>query len=342
MEIKQIKYIGEQTLSYVIGKCKATFALITHTHTSEEIGADAAGSAASALGLANEYTNEKVAEITSGDTVVKESEHSSTADTATNAEHAVNAEHATSADTATTADSATKATQDGNGNVITDVYETKTDANEKLTEAKTHTDTLSEQVAYINEEDNENIANPDVSASEITVDSALSETSTNPVQNKVVTAKLKELEGNCGGGSSGGEDNFIKILLIDIYRNDEETMLEWYIDNVYQGENINAKTIYDYYIKGYKIEVLYNGLYLIKNTILKNEYDGNVDYEVSFKSLLTDTGSYTSAPIKISFNNEDFNIDEIEVQGIRLMSGEGQIYLLKIENGEIKLFPQNY
>lgn len=134
MEIKQIKYIGEKTLSYVIEKCKATFALITHKHTAEEVGADASGSAASALGLSNQYTDEKVAEITSGDTVVKESEHSSTADTATNAENAVNAEHATSADTATTADSATKATQDASGNIITDTYETKEDAIAKFDE----------------------------------------------------------------------------------------------------------------------------------------------------------------------------------------------------------------
>ena len=54
MEIKEIKYLGEQAVSYLIEKCKATFALITHTHTAEEVGADASGSAAAALALANE------------------------------------------------------------------------------------------------------------------------------------------------------------------------------------------------------------------------------------------------------------------------------------------------
>lgn len=47
--------------------------------------------------------------------------------------------------------------------------------------------------------------------SDITVDSALSETSTNPVQNKVVTAKFKDIEnaisGLGGGSSSGGSSS---------------------------------------------------------------------------------------------------------------------------------------
>ena len=54
------------------------------------------------------------------------------------ADSAKSVKHATSADSAT---SATKATQDASGNVITSTYETKTDANAKLTEAKSYTDT---------------------------------------------------------------------------------------------------------------------------------------------------------------------------------------------------------
>lgn len=139
MEINKIKYFGEAAASYLIEKCKATFALITHKHTAEEVGADASGSASAALALANEYTDEQLSSLSTGDVVVKESEHSSTADTATNAENATNAEHATSADTATTANSAIKAEQDGNGNVIADTYETKADAQVKydtIVEAK--------------------------------------------------------------------------------------------------------------------------------------------------------------------------------------------------------------
>lgn len=53
---------------------------------------------------------------------------------ASKADTAINANHATSAD------SATKATQDGNGKVIADTYETKSDATAKLNAAKGYTD----------------------------------------------------------------------------------------------------------------------------------------------------------------------------------------------------------
>ena len=98
----------------------------------------------------HEELSEAIENITTGDIVVKESEHSSTAehsvsaDTATEATHAASSDHATSAENAehaTTADEATKAIQDGNGNVITDTYETKEDAQAKLEEAKLYTDT---------------------------------------------------------------------------------------------------------------------------------------------------------------------------------------------------------
>ena len=52
---------------------------------------------------------------------------------------------------------------------------------------------LSTNVAYINKEDNENIENPDIAASSVIIDSALSRTSANPVQNKVITEKFSEI-----------------------------------------------------------------------------------------------------------------------------------------------------
>lgn len=51
----------------------------------------------------------------------------------------------------------------------------------------------SAQVAYINETDNEIIENPNIETSDVIIDPALSETSTNPVQNKVITEKFSEL-----------------------------------------------------------------------------------------------------------------------------------------------------
>ena len=80
--------------------------------------------------------NSSITNITSGTTVVKKAEHATTADSATTANSA------TTAASATTAGSATKATQDGNGKVISSTYETKTDASAKLTEAKGYTDTV--------------------------------------------------------------------------------------------------------------------------------------------------------------------------------------------------------
>lgn len=53
---------------------------------------------------------------------------------------------AETADRATTADSATKATQDGNGQVIADTYETKADAANKLSELQTTLDTMNENL----------------------------------------------------------------------------------------------------------------------------------------------------------------------------------------------------
>lgn len=55
-----------------------------------------------------------------------------------------NVKYAASADSAT---SATKATQDASGNTITTTYETKTDANTKLTEAKSYADTAATNAA---------------------------------------------------------------------------------------------------------------------------------------------------------------------------------------------------
>jgi hypothetical protein len=80
-----------------------------------------------------------ITNITNGDIVVKE------------AEHATSADSAITADSATSAESATKATQDGNGAVIADTYETKADASAKLDEAKEYTDTLKTYVGTIPE-----------------------------------------------------------------------------------------------------------------------------------------------------------------------------------------------
>lgn len=93
-----------------------------------------------------EAIESSVADITesleSGEVTAKEAEHATSSDNATNAETAKEAEHATNADNAVNADSATKASQDGDGKVISDTYETKEDANKKLAEAKQYADSV--------------------------------------------------------------------------------------------------------------------------------------------------------------------------------------------------------
>lgn len=81
--------------------------------------------------------NTSITNITSGTTIVEKAAY------ATNASSAETANTASSAETATNAINsvnATKATQDASGNVITTTYETKSDAESKLNQAKAYTD----------------------------------------------------------------------------------------------------------------------------------------------------------------------------------------------------------
>lgn len=158
---------------------------------------------ASTLESAKEYVdgliegvNTSIANITNGDVTVKE------------------AEHATSAGSA---ESATKATQDGNGNVIADTYETKTDAESKLTEAKEYTDTLKTYVGTIPEtatatdvvgyvqEKTAGIATSE-NLAELTNRVALAETDIDNIQKDYLTSTDKEaLQNNIDAVSSAVE-----------------------------------------------------------------------------------------------------------------------------------------
>ncbi|MBR2011750.1 MAG: hypothetical protein IKA08_00570 [Alphaproteobacteria bacterium] len=85
---------------------------------------------------------------------------------------------ATTADSATTAESATKATQDASGNVITETYATKTELGGKMDRVTLATVATSGSYNDLSDKP--------------TIDDALSSTSTNAVQNKVVTAALND------------------------------------------------------------------------------------------------------------------------------------------------------
>lgn len=83
---------------------------------------------------------------------------------------AQNAETAVSAETADLSMSSVKATQDGDGNVITSTYETKTDATEKLNEAKDYVDQKIATIptpdvsGQINSHNNDTTAHSDIRA----------------------------------------------------------------------------------------------------------------------------------------------------------------------------------
>lgn len=90
----------------------------------------------------------------------------------------------------TTEGSVAKAIADAKSIIDADIdaVEVKADA------AQTSVDNLADTVAYINKEANENIENPDIAASSVIIDSALSRTSTNPVQNATITAELDTIK----------------------------------------------------------------------------------------------------------------------------------------------------
>lgn len=89
-----------------------------------ELTGDATGKVEGWDGSENLTIETEVNHATSADTAT-EADHATSADSATEADHATSADTATNADNATTADSATKAEQDGDGNVISDMYATK-------------------------------------------------------------------------------------------------------------------------------------------------------------------------------------------------------------------------
>lgn len=62
-----------------------------------------------------------------------------------------------------------------------------------IAEVTTELSGLSVDVAYINTTDNENVENPEIEMGDIIIDSALSASSTNPVQNRVVTERFNQL-----------------------------------------------------------------------------------------------------------------------------------------------------
>lgn len=87
---------------------------------------------------------------------------------------------------------------------------------------------LSTNVAYINKENNENIESPDIAASSIIIDSALSRTSANPVQNATITAELDTIKDAKADWNQNDETaiNYIKNRPFYTISSTENTLLD--------------------------------------------------------------------------------------------------------------------
>ena len=101
---------------------------------------------------------------------------------------------------------------------------------------------LSTNVAYINKENNENIENPDIAASSIIIDSALSRTSANPVQNATITAELDTIKNAKADWNQNDETaiDYIKNRPFYIRGSTENILLDGtfeFADNMYQQQN---------------------------------------------------------------------------------------------------------
>lgn len=71
-------------------------------------------------------------------------------------------------------------------------------------------------VAYINKEDNETVEDPDIEMTSAVVDSALSETSVNPVQNKVITQELNKVSKAIDGFPKSNDEEIEMLIDADL------------------------------------------------------------------------------------------------------------------------------
>ena len=129
---------------------------------------------------------------------------------------------------------------------------------------------LSTNVAYINKENNENIENPDIAASSVIIDLALSRTSANPVQNATITAEL----------------DTIKDAKADWNQNDE-TAID-YIKNR------------PFYIKSSTENILLDGTFEFTNSRY-SQTNSTIDFEVNKEyTVIFDGASYNCIASMVS------------------------------------------
>ena len=174
----------------------------------------------------------------------------------------------------TTEGSVAKAIADAKSIIDADIdaVEVKADA------AQTSVDNLANTVAYINKEDNENIESPDIAASSIIIDSALSKTSANPVQNATITAEL----------------DTIKDAKADWNQNDE-TAIDYIKNRPFYTISSTENTLLD---GTFAFE---NGQYSQQNSTI--DFEANQEYTVIFDGV-----SYNCIAFMIDVENNVFGI----------------------------------
>ena len=205
---------------------------------------------------------------------------------------------------------------------------------------------LSTNVAYINKENNENIESPDIAASSIIIDSALSKTSANPVQNATITAELDTIKDAKADWNQNDE------TAIDFVRNrthyDSRVIktIEKTFENITESKpvkladaNIDINRIVSYSMSGTDGENTYN---IIVTDILIDDISEMVNkptgsvFEIRSNEGRGPILDYFAVPVEIS---DDGSGATVTYHGLYSMVDAGDILVkfeINIESGELK------
>ena len=244
----------------------------------------------------------------------------------------------------TTEGSVAKAIADAKSIIDADIdaVEVKADA------AQTSVNNLANTVAYI-KEDNENIENPDIAASSIIIDSALSRTSANPVQNATITAELDTIKDAKADWNQNDE------TAIDFVRNrthyDSRVIktIEKTFENITETKpvkladaNIDINRIVSYSVSGTDGENTYN---IIVTDILIDDISEMFDkpagsvFDIKSNKEQGPIMNYFAVPFEMPDQSGDGSGVTVTYHGLYSVVDAGDILVkfeINIESGELK------
>jgi peptidoglycan/xylan/chitin deacetylase (PgdA/CDA1 family) len=153
----------------------------------------------------------------------------------------------------------------------------------------TELEEFSTNVAYINETDNQNIETEKVEAIITTIDSILSETSTNPVQNKVVTRELNQLSEEIADVKETLVDevsnNLIKSVSVNLFDLDN-VAVDTALTSTGQTYNTTNLSTSDFIDVGASQDVyIVPALFVCEYDALENFIDGTYVVNSSYETL---------------------------------------------------------